>query len=217
MWWVISRIIHVFNWWQFSFRASLLLVFFFCERVGLLRFVTFFVASSLSLSLDSRIFLGFHRKRWCWVLSMSSTSSMDGWQFDFEPDFWLVIFFSNAQLSLAAWAANHATSILSRSFKENACLHLQLLATTPSGSMVTALLGKGICDDIRNSWLSFGVWMGFILVLCLFFSFHYCGFFVLELYRTRDAGCIISPLSSIELGTMAKNGSLQVGTKAGFC
>jgi hypothetical protein len=76
--------------WRFSFGAGLLLVFFLCERVGLLRFVAFYVASSSSSSLDSRIFLGFRGKTRCRVLSTSSTSSMDGWRFDFEPDFWLV-------------------------------------------------------------------------------------------------------------------------------
>ena len=41
--------------------------------------------------------------------------------------------------------------------------------------------------------------MGFILMLCLFFLFVIVAFFfILKLYRTRDAGHIVSPLSSIE-------------------
>ena len=49
-------------------------------------------------------------------------------------------------------------------------------------------------------WSLDGFYFGTIL-----FLFYSCGFFfvVLELYRTRDAGCIISPLPPIYLGKTA--------------
>ena len=86
--WVVSGIIHILDrWLAVRFRTGSSLVFFFCERVSLLKFAFFFVASitsALLSSSDSMIFLGFRGKTRCWVLSTSSTSS---WRFDFGPDF----------------------------------------------------------------------------------------------------------------------------------
>ena len=66
------------GWW-FGFGAGLLLVFFLCERVGLLRFIAFFVASSSSSSLDSRIFLGFHGKTQCHIHIINVLDLFNGW------------------------------------------------------------------------------------------------------------------------------------------
>ena len=45
--------------------------------------------------------------------------------------------------------------------------------------------------------------MAFISVLSYFYFIVVAFFVVLELYRTRDAGCIVSPLPPIDLGKMA--------------
>jgi len=72
-----------------------------------------------------------------------------------------------------------------RSFSENACLRLQVPATMPSGSSVTA---KGIGVDIRSRWLSFGVWMAFISVLSYFYFIvvaFFCCFGTVQNQRCR--------------------------------
>ena len=49
---------------------------------------------------------------------------------------------------------------------------------------------------LEFGWLLFWYYLISFLSLWLFFV-------VLELYRTRDAGCIVSPLPPIDLGKMA--------------